>query len=187
MEATLSIMLSRPSSPKSWCSFLPRSSPQVRKILTISAASFRERLSISKSRSACPKRKDGLTSKLLFDLTPTIDRVDRLEPTLATMAAGQSQAQESIMGLESMSRPLFGIIWDSGLSIWLTGDMSSKPMCRLVRGHCIAVHKSSSRAVDHDWQNVSGAREAGSRGTHRILTNQRVLGPLGQNGKHRIG
>jgi hypothetical protein len=34
--------------------------------------------------------KDGLNSKLLFDLTPTIDRVDRLKPTLATMAAGQS-------------------------------------------------------------------------------------------------
>jgi hypothetical protein len=29
MEATLTIMLSRPSSPKSWCSFLPRSSPPI--------------------------------------------------------------------------------------------------------------------------------------------------------------
>jgi hypothetical protein len=49
--------------------------------------------------------KDGLNSKLLFDLTPTIDRVDRLEPTLATMAAGQSQAQEKLARWERTIRP----------------------------------------------------------------------------------
>jgi hypothetical protein len=48
--------------------------------------------------------KDGLNSKLLFDLTPTIHRVDRLEPTLATMAAGQSQAQEKLARWERSIR-----------------------------------------------------------------------------------
>jgi hypothetical protein len=49
--------------------------------------------------------KDGLNSKLLFNLTPTIDRVDRLEPTLATMAAAQSQAQEKLARWERSIRP----------------------------------------------------------------------------------
>jgi hypothetical protein len=67
------------------------------------------------------------------------------------------------MVLESMCRLPFGIIWDLGVWTWLTGDSSSKPMCRLVRGHGMTAHKSSRGAVDHDRQNVSGAREAGSR------------------------
>jgi hypothetical protein len=49
--------------------------------------------------------KDGLNSNLLFELRPTIDRVGRLELTLATRAAGQPQAQEKLARWERSIRP----------------------------------------------------------------------------------
>jgi hypothetical protein len=49
--------------------------------------------------------KDGAKSKLLFDLRPTIDHVNRLELTLATMAAAQPQAQEKLASWERSIRP----------------------------------------------------------------------------------
>jgi hypothetical protein len=36
-------------------------------------------------------------------------------------------------------------------------------MCQLVRGHRMTAHRLSRGAIDHDRQNVSGARETGSR------------------------
>ena len=49
--------------------------------------------------------KDGVKSKLLFDLRPTIDRVNRLELTLATMAAARPQAKENLAQWERSIRP----------------------------------------------------------------------------------
>jgi hypothetical protein len=49
--------------------------------------------------------KDGVNSKLLFDLRPTIGRVNRMELTLVTMAAAQPQAREKLARMESSIRP----------------------------------------------------------------------------------
>src|SRR5437879_6422244 len=69
----------------------------------------------------------------------------------------------SIMAPGSTSHLPFGTTWDSGLWIGLTGDLWSRPMCQLVRGLRMTAHRLSRGAIDHDRQNVSGARETGSR------------------------
>jgi hypothetical protein len=49
--------------------------------------------------------KDGVNSKLLFDLRPTIGRVNRMELTIMTMAAARPQAQQNLARMESGIRP----------------------------------------------------------------------------------
>lgn len=54
--------------------------------------------------------KDGVKSKLLFDLRPTIGRVNRLELTVVTMAAARPQAQEKLARINGIRPKAAGCV-----------------------------------------------------------------------------
>src|SRR5258708_29069589 len=61
------------------------------------------------------------------------DRSVRIQRAMCS--AMRDRCRTLIMEPESMSRLPFGIVWDSDLWTWLTGDLLRKPMYQLGLGH----------------------------------------------------